>query len=417
MSATWIYICSAVAASAFFSGMEIAFLTANKLKIELSTKQGGLNAGIISYFVRKPAHFIATMLVGNSIALVIFSIFMETVLFGYFGRWISHDLLNLVLTTLISTLIILVAAEYIPKSLFRINPNGLLSVFAVPLMIIYWILSPIVFISLFISNQLLKRMAGVEVTETETSFGRVDLDNLVRETVGQKDLSGMDHEVTIFRNALDFSEVKVRECMVPRTEIVAVEANSPVSKLRQKFIDTRLSKILVFDGTVDQLVGYIHSHELFRHPETLRSVLLPLIIVPESMPARDALTLFIQQRKSMAVVVDEFGVTAGILTMEDVMEEIFGEIEDEHDKEELTDRKISEREFLFSGRIEVDHLNQKYSFDLEKEEEYETLSGFILHHHQSVPRQGEVIRIGTYTFTITNVTRGRIELVNVKRDE
>ncbi len=417
MDTSWVIIFCAVLASAFFSGIEMAFITSNKLKVELKFQQGSLPARIIAYFVKKPAIFIAVMLVGNSIALVVYSVLMEKMLFHYFEQYISSDIGNLVVTTLCSTFVILVLAEYLPKSLFRINPNGLLSFFAMPLLLIYWVLSPLVFIVIGLSNFFLKKLAGVEVKETETSFGRIDLDHLVRETTSRQGTKEqVDHEVQIFRNALDFSEVKVRECMVPRTEIVAVDADSSVEDLRKKFVETRLSKILIYESNVDQLIGYTHSHELFRRPESIRSILRPVHIFPESMPAKDALTLFIQQRKSLAVVVDEFGVTAGILTMEDVMEEIFGEIEDEHDKEELIDKQLSETEFLFSGRIEIDTLNERYKFGFQKDESYETLSGYIFHHYQSIPKAGEVIRIGDYLFTIVNVGQGRIDLVNVKSE-
>ncbi len=374
-----------------------------------------MNAKLLSWFVRKPGNFIAAMLVGNCISLVIYSIYIEKKFHHFFSAYLHSELLILLLATLGSTIIILITAEYLPKNFFRINPNAVLNFFAIPLVIIYWILSPVVYFVLWLSDLFLRTFTGVQVRETETSFGRIDLDHLVRESTGRHDpKQHLEHEVAIFRKALDFSEVKARECMVPRTEIVALQADVGIEELRKKFVETRLSKILIYETNIDSVIGYVHSHELFRPHDSIRSVLLPVLIVPESMSAMDALTLFIQQRKSIAIVVDEFGVTAGCLTMEDVMEEIFGEIEDEHDKEELVEKRIAHGEFIFSGRFEIDTLNERYKFGLLKDEAYETLSGYILNHFRSIPKPGDVINTGKFQFTILAVAQGRIELINLR---
>lgn len=394
--------------------MEMAFISSNKLKIELGNKQGSLNSRIISYFTKRPSNFIAAMLVGNCIGLVVYTIFIEEKVHTFVGHYVHQEWGNLLITTLISTCIILISAEFIPKSLFRINPNFSLDLFAIPVFLAYWLLSPLVLITMTISKLVLRMFFKAELKEDQPTFGRVDLDNLVRESTSRAaEKHELDHEVQIFRNALDFSDIRVRECMVPRTEIIALDVNTPIEFLRKRFVETRLSKMLVYEGNIDNLIGYAHSFELFRNPESLRNILLPVLIIPESMPAKEALTLFIQQHKSMAVVVDEFGVTAGILTMEDVMEEIFGEIEDEHDKEELVCRKINETEFVFSGRMEIDLINSKFGLNIPTGEGYETISGFILDHFQSIPSKGEVIRVGAYVFTILSQTDNRIDLVRL----
>jgi len=404
-------------ASAFFSGLEIAFITSNKLRVELESKQGNWFAGVISYFNKYPSRFLGTMLLGNNISLVIFGIYMEEVLHPYLSTYIHSSVLLLLVQTFISTMLILVTAEFLPKNVFRINPNFILNFFAVPLWLVYWIMYPVVYITIGISEFILKHLFGVNVDNERLAFGRVDLDNYVREGTKTDKKQEVDHEIKIFRNALDFANVKARECMVPRTEIVAMNANDPIDKLKEKFIQTRLSKILIYNESIDNIIGYVHSHELFKRPESIRSILLPVGIVPESMPANDVLTLFIQQRKSIAVVVDEFGGTSGMLTIEDVMEEIFGEIEDEHDKEELVEKRISENEYLFSGRLEIDYLNEKYKLNLPSFEDFETLSGLIIHHHQSIPKQNEEIKIDHFIFKITSVTTSRVEQVLVKKTD
>ena len=418
MDNPWIIVIFSLIGSAFFSGMEIAFLTSNKLRIELESKQGSISARIFSYFIKRQADFIAAMLVGNCISLVVFGLFMSGILTPAIRQFIHSEALVLIIQTTISTLFILITAEYLPKNLFRKNPNGVLNFFAFPVFILYFILYPVVFITISIADLLLRFLFRVKKEEGVVAYGRIDLDNLVREsTVRISEKQELEHEVQIFKNALDFSEVKARQCMIPRTEIVAIDVNAPIEELRKKFVETRLSKILVFENSIDNIIGYTHSYELFKRPESIRSVLLPVLIVPESMAASEVLTLFIQQRKSISLVVDEFGGTSGMLTIEDVVEEIFGEIEDEHDKEELVDKKISNSEFIFSARIEIDHINKKYDLNLPIAEGYETLGGLVLHNYGSIPKPDEVIRIGQFVFRILSVSNTRIDQVNLKVEE
>ncbi len=401
--------------SAFFSGLEIAFITSNKLRIELESKQGNLSAKILSYFTKYPSRYLGTMMVGNNITLVIFSIYMDEEFKPMLNPFISSEILILLIATLFSTIIILVVAEFLPKNIFRINSNRALNLFAFPLTIVYGLLYPFVMVIIGISEFILKRIFGVKIEKENTAFTMIDLDNYLREgtsTVEKK--VDMDHEIQIFQNALDFSSVKARECMIPRTEIIAQDIESTIEELKQKFIQTRLSKILIFSKSIDNIIGYVYSKELFKSPESIRSILLPVSIVPESMAASELLTVFIQQHKSIAVVVDEFGGTSGMLTMEDVMEEIFGEIEDEHDKEEMIEKQINEHEFIFSARLETDYINHTYHLKLPILDNFETLGGLIMHYHESIPRVNEEIRIDNFLFTITAVTRNRIDQVNLK---
>ena len=413
MQASFIILLTLIA-SAFFSGLEIAFITSNKLRIELESKQGNVFAGILSYFNKYPSRFLGTMLLGNNVALVVFGIYMEEELRPFIGQYIHSRIGLLLIQTFLSTMLILVTAEFLPKNVFRINPNLILNFFAIPLWIIFWIMYPIVFLTIGLSELILTRIFRVNVEKEKLAFGRIDLDNFVREGSKTDKKNEVEHEIKIFRNALDFANVKVRECMVPRTEIVALEVNESIQKLKERFTQTRLSKILIYDKSIDNIIGYVHSHELFKMPDEIRTVLLPVSIVPESMPASEVLTLFIQQRKSIAVVVDEFGGTSGMLTMEDVMEEIFGEIEDEHDKEEMIEKKISESEYIFSGRLEIDYLNEKYKFNLPSFEDFETLSGLITHYNESIMKTGEEIRIEKFVFKIISAGNNRIEQVLMK---
>jgi putative hemolysin len=401
--------------SAFFSGLEIAFITSNKLRIELESKQGNFSARILAYFNKYPSRYLGTMLLGNNIALVIFGIYMDEELKGFFGQFMSSKILILLISTFLSTMLILVTAEFLPKTIFRINPNKTLSLFAFPLTLVYGILYPFVMITIGLSEFILKKIFRMKIERENAAFTMIDLDNYVREgTSAVEKKAEMDHEIQIFQNALDFSSVKARECMVPRTEIVAIDVEASIEDVRQKFIQTRLSKILVFSKNIDNIIGYVYSKELFKKPENIRNILLPVSVVPEVMAASEVLTVFIQQHKSIVVVVDEFGGTSGILTIEDVMEEIFGEIEDEHDKEEMIEKQISETEFVFSSRLETDYINDKYRLNLPILDNFETLGGLIMHYHESIPRANEEIRIKNYLFTITGVTRTRIEQVNLK---
>jgi CBS domain containing-hemolysin-like protein len=404
-----------ILASAFFSGLEIAFITSNKLRIELESKQGNFSAKILAHFTKYPSRYLGTMLLGNNIALVIFGIYMDEELKPIIGHYLSSEIAILLISTFLSTMLILVTAEYLPKNIFRINPNKTLSLFAFPLTIIYGLLYPFVLITIGFSEFILKKIFRVKIEKENAAFTMIDLDNYIREgTSAIEKKAEIDHEIQIFQNAMDFSSVKARECMVPRNEILALNVKESIETLKQKFIQTRLSKILIYSESIDNIIGYVYSKELFKNPQSIRSILLPVSIVPESMPASEVLTVFIQQHKSIAVVVDEYGGTSGMLTMEDVIEEIFGEIEDEHDKEELIDRKLSDTEFEFSARLETDYLNDKYHLNLPILDNFETLSGLIMYYHESIPRLNEEIRIDNFLFTITSVTRTRIEQVNLK---
>jgi len=403
--------------SAFFSGMEIAYISSNKLKIELYRKEGSFNSKIISFLSSYPGQYIVTMLIGNNIALVIYGIFMAILLEPLIYTLTEYDVNILILQTIISTLIILLTAEFLPKTLFRINPNSFLKVFAIPALLFFIIFYPVSKITIYISNFILGTFFKVKTGEKQENivFGKVDIDNLMSEKrAEQKIKKNEDLDFRIFQNALDFSEVKLRECIVPRTEIIAVKNDSGIEDLQQKFIETGLSKIFVFKESIDQIIGYIHMKDLFNNPDNIESNIIDVSIVPETMPANKLLEMFAKEKKNIAVVVDEFGGTSGIVTIEDILEEIFGEIEDEHDTSELTEQKINEHEYIFSGRLEVDYLNEKYNFNLPKHDEYETLAGLILHFYESIPKPKEHIVTGLFEFRVLEVSETRIELVNLK---
>jgi len=411
----WGIILSTLVFSAFFSGMEIAFVSANKLKIELDGKQGDFFAKIISNFLKRPSRFIGAMLVGNNIALVVYGIFMAKILEPKIASFTQSELVILLTQTIISTLIILVTAEFLPKTLFRINPNSMLRFFALPLFIIYWIMFLPMLLVIGISELLIKIFSPQLSSAEDLNFGRIDLEHYLKEGAGHAlSQEEVDHEIQIFQNALDFSKVKARECMIPRTEIVALEMEENLEKLKDKFIETGLSKILIYRDNIDNIIGYTHSFELFKKPESIKSILLPLPIIPMSMQANEILEIFIQQKRSIAVVVDEFGGTAGIVTIEDIIEEIFGEIEDEHDKEVLLETKINDSEFLFAARLEVDYLNYEYNLGLPESDNYETIAGLIIDTFESIPTMNEQIQKDQFVFTVKKVFQNKIDLVHLK---
>ncbi len=415
---SWLIILSTLVFSAFFSGMEIAFVSANKLKIELDGKQGNFLAKIVSNFMKKPSRFIGAMLVGNNIALVIYGIFMAKILEPEIIAYVNNEWLVLLLQTIISTGIILITAEFLPKTLFRINPNNMLRFFAFPLLLLYYLLIIPMFVVIGISEMLIKLFSPQLSGNQEINFGRIDLEHFIKEgTENVDDKEEVDHEIQIFQNALDFSNVKARECMIPRTEIVAMEVEEDIEKLRDQFVEKGLSKILIFRDNIDNIIGYTHSFELFKQPESIKSILLPVSIIAMSMPANEILEIFIEQRRSIAVVVDEFGGTAGIITIEDIIEEIFGEIEDEHDKEELVETKINDKEFLFAARLEVDYLNQEFNLNLPESDNYETLAGLIIDTFESIPKMNEKIELDGFTFTVQKVYENKIDLVHLKIKE
>lgn len=398
--------------SAFFSGMEMAFVSSNKLRFELDKKQKGFTTSILNIFYEHPQQYISTMLVGNNICLVIYSMLMAQIL----TPWLSflHDQFLITLAqTIIATIIVLFTGEFIPKSIFRNNPNMWLKIFAWLLMIFYIVLYPISKFSTWISMPLLRLMGIKPDKSTEKkAFSRIDLNYLLQESYdGTSNEEEIENEVKILQNALDFSNVKLRDCYVPRPEIIALDYETDVETLKQTFIETGFSKILIYKGDIDNVVGYIHSSEMFTHQKDWKNHINKIPIVPENMAAQKLMKLFMQQKKTIAVVVDEFGGTAGVITLEDIFEEIFGEIEDEHDTHDYISEKTAENEYLFSGRLEIKTINTTYALDIPESDDYETIAGFILYHHQHFPKLNEIIRIGHFTLQCTKITNNRIDLV------
>lgn len=403
-----------LAFSAFFSGMEIAFISANRLKIALDNKQGGVKAKILAYFAKNPASFIGTMLLGNNTAIVVYSMFMAMAIDDPLTELIGMTWLVLLIQTIITTILVLIFAEFLPKAIFRINPNRALSMLAFPLVIIYGILWLPTFLIIGLAELILKIFIRDKGDNSQIVFEKVDLDNYLEEyTTDTENSNVLDHEVKIFHNALNFADVIARDCMVPRNEIIAFEIEEDLVGLREKFIETGLSKILIYRETVDNIIGYIHSYELFKSPETIKSMLLPVSIIPETINANKILEELINKNRSIALVVDEYGGTAGMVTMEDVIEEIFGEIQDEHDLSDVSNKRINSTEFELNGRAEIDFLNEEFRLNLPLSEEYETLGGFIISEIQNIPQQGEVIRIGNFVITIKEVSNTKIEMVRV----
>lgn len=413
MTTTYLFLLLALFFSAFFSGMEIAFVSANKLKIELDKKQGLFSAKILSDFIQQPAKFISAMLLGNNVALVMYGMLIANILEPVILNYMASEVLVLLIQTIISTLIVLFFAEFLPKALLRINPNLALKIAAIPLKLIYILLYPFNLFTIGISNGILK-LFKVDTTDSNLAFSKTDLEHFVMDIQERQEVGDqVDHEIQIFKNALDFSEVKARECMVHRTDMVAMNVDDSIEELKEKFVETGLSKILIYRDSIDNIIGYTHSLELFKKPEFIKSILLPVAIIPESMPASEVLNQLISQRRSIAVVVDEFGGTSGLITMEDIVEEIFGEIEDEHDVEELHEEQLNEKTFKFSAKTEIDYINEKYKLNLPESEEYETLGGLIISIHESIPEQKEVIFTDDYKFVVNDVSNNKIELVTV----
>lgn len=404
-----IFIVITLLLSAFFSGMEIAFISANKLKLELDKKSNSSTSRIISIFTKQESQFIVSMLIGNNIALVVYGIFMSQILENNFSDVIQSTFLLIVIQTIISTLIILVIAEFIPKAIFRINSNSVLRLFSIPLFISFLILYPFNILMISLSKCLL-RVLNVEIDENNRLFDRVDLDDYLS-MLNNNHNENM--EVEMLQNALELPTIKARECMIPRTEIVAIDIKSSVLELKEKFIESKLSKILVYKEDIDNIIGYVHSLDLFRRPKKIKSILMPIPIVTETMVATDLLQLFISKNRAVAVVVDEYGGTSGMVTVEDVTEEIVGEIQDEHDKDILVDKKIDKKTFLFSARMEVDSINKKYELSLPISDEYETLAGLLLHYNEDIPVIGKEVDVGEYKFIVKQVNDRRIKLIQI----
>lgn len=405
--------------SAFFSGVEIAFISVNKLRLELDKKQNRVFSSLISVFTQHPGQFIATMLIGNNLALVIYGIAFADLLKPFLNVYLHSDTLILLTQTIISTMIILATAEYLPKMLFRINPNKVLKIFTIPIAFFYFLFYPVTKISIWISKIVLKTFLDVQIKKVDEKivFSRIDLDHFVGEQENNPDAKTVqeeDNEIKLFRNALDFSSVKLREVMVPRTEMVMLDIDSTIEELHQKFIETGYSRILFYSGNVDNIVGYVHHSVIFTKPDSIKAHLRKVLIVPETMSASKLLRQFIQQRLSIAIVVDEFGGTSGMVTSEDILEEIFGEIEDEHDTVDLIMKKTTEDEFVLSGRLELDELNESFGLEFPENDNYETLAGFILSHYESIPKINTVITVDRYQFKILKATSTKIELVHLK---
>ncbi|MGB1410639.1 MAG: hemolysin family protein [Flavobacteriaceae bacterium] len=401
--------------SAFFSGMEIAYVSANKIHLEIEKKRSSLIAAVLKRITRRPSKFIATMLVGNNIALVIYGLFMGDVLM----QWIPLDgFYELLVHTLISTLVILWTAEFLPKVFFQIYANQLVVILSIPAYIFYLLFSVISEWVIWISDFVLRVLFRTPGDDLQLSFSKVELGHYINEQMESLEVEDeVDSEIQIFQNALEFSDVKAREVMIPRTEVIGVDVSTSPKELGQKFTETGLSKILVYQENLDNILGYVHSFELFKKPEVIHQVLMPVVFIPETMLAKDILQALTRKRKSIAVVVDEYGGTAGIITVEDIIEELFGEIEDEHDSMALVEQEIESGHWRFSARLEVDYLNETYKLDLPEGEQYETLGGLVVHVAEEIPEQGEVIGIEDFNLTIVEVSNTKIELVELQRKD
>lgn len=408
----------AIILSAFFSGMEIAFVSSNKLRIELDRKQGVFGSGILKIFTDNPGQYIATMLIGNNIALVIYGLFFSKLITPLLLPLIRSEILVLITNTVFSTAIILLLAEFLPKTIFVISPNFFLKLLSVPTLVFYYLFYPVSKFTLALSNLFIRILFGIKENEKGQEnlvFSKFDLSHLVSQiSQSPQQPEPFQNNIRIFQNALDFSNVKLRECMVPRTEIEAIDLKSSVADLKNKFIETGYSRILVYQDTIDNITGYFELKDIYKNPPDIATYVRKLAIVPETMPANRLLKIFVEEKRSVALVVDEFGGTSGMVTIEDVLEEIVGDIEDEHDVKELTEKSTGNNEYVFSARLEIDYLNDKYNLNLPEEDEYETLAGMILFYHGSIPRTNEIIRIKNFTFKILRASETRLELVSLK---
>ena len=424
MSSETLIIVLSLLFSAFFSGMEIAFVSSNKIHIEIEKKQSGFLSHLLKKITAKPSKFIATMLIGNNIALVVYGLYMGDVLVDWFAQYLTTDStffyylfneLSLLTQTIISTLVILVTAEFLPKVFFQIYANSLLKLLALPAYVFYLLFSFFSSFVIWISDFVLKTFFKTKGDEVQLAFTKVELGNYISEQMESVEADDeVDNEIIIFQNALEFSEVKAREAMVPRTELTAIEIHDSIKNLSTLFTQTGHSKIVVFKNSIDDILGYVHAFDLFKNPKSIKSMLMPVEFVPETMLAKDILNVLTKKRKSLAVVLDEYGGTSGILTVEDIVEELFGEIEDEHDSVALIEEQLDECSFLFSARLEVDYLNETYKLQLPEHENYETLGGLIVHFTQEIPEQDQQIKIENFQFTIQEVSNTKIELIALK---
>ena len=405
--------------SAFFSGMEIAYVSSNRLNLEIEKKQKGLIPKILSIITKDPSRFISTMLIGNSFALVIYGLFMGQFIIEYLSFLFSpsmNELTVLLLQTIISTLLILIAAEFIPKVLFQIYSNFSMKIFSIPAYIFYIILYPITGLVIIISNFILKTFFKVNTDESEFSFSKVELENYIENEIDKSD-NNLDSEIEIFQNALELSEIKARDVMVPRAEIIALENTSNIINAKKLFVETGFSKIPIYRNSIDNIVGYIHSFDFLKKPQNINEFILPVVFVPEPMLVNDVLEKLTRESKSIAVVIDEYGGTSGIITVEDIVEELFGEIEDEHDNYDLHEKKISEGIYEFSSRLEIEYLNKSYSLDLPESESYDTLGGLIVFNKEEIPKVGDEVLINGYSIQIIHASSSKIEKVVLKKNQ
>jgi CBS domain containing-hemolysin-like protein len=408
-------IISMLVLSAFFSGMEIAYVSSNKIHIELEKRQENLIGRVLSNLTAQPSKYIITMLIGNSIALVVYGFVMGDLLTSALTNLFPSLGAGLLTQTVISTIIILLTAEFLPKVFFQIYANDLLKFFAIPAYLFYLIFWPISWFCIKISDFFLKTFFKTDGDQIQLSFSKLELGNYITEQMeSAQEHEDLDTEIQIFQNALDFGEVKAREVMVPRIELIAMREDADVRDLNKKFISTGLSKILIHNDTIDDITGYVHSFDLFTNPENIKAIKRNVINVPETMLAKDVLNVLMKRRKSVAIVLDEYGGTSGLITIEDIVEELFGEIEDEHDSDELIDTQINENEYKLSARLEVDTLNEKYKLNLPESENYETLGGLIVFETEDIPEEGDTVDIENYTFTILETSYNKIDLVHLK---
>lgn len=411
-----LYILGCIVLIGFFAGTEIAFISANKLNIELRKKQGTVSGKILARFMENPSEFIGTSLVGVNVLLVIYGLLMTQLtepLLSQLPAPFNSEYFQLLLDTLIATVIILFFAEFLPKAIFRAKADQVLTIFSIPMMLMYWILFPIAKVFVAISEFILKHLFNVRIKEDQQVFNRVDLEVFVKQSLHGHETDNNEVNTELFENALYLVNVKIRKCMVPRNEVEAIEVNTPIADVRKKFIDTKLSKIIIYENAIDNIVGYVHHLDLNRKPAKIKDILHSISAVPETMSAVDLMNRFTKERKSIAWVIDEFGGTAGIVTMEDVLEEIFGDINDEYDEQEHVEKQIAENEYIFSGRLELDYLNEKYGFDFPTDES-ETLSGYIIANHETIPKLKDRIIIDRNEFDILLANDTRIQTVKMK---
>lgn len=414
MNIDYLLVFTALLLSAFFSGMELAYLASNRLKIEVQIKQKTFQGKILSFLYKKDSTMIAMLLLGNNIALVVYGISAANILNPVISEWgITSNASILILQTLLSTLLVLVTAEFLPKAIVQINPNSFLNIGSLVLLVIFWILFLPTQVILLLSNLILK-LFGIQNQNSDKVFSKVDLEHYVDDLSSRiKAEQEFSNEMLILRNALDFSNVKARDCMVPRTEIIAVQVDEELEVVQKQFINKGLSKIIVYRDSIDNIIGYVHSYDLFTRPQSIKQVLKPISFVPSVISGKELLEKFTKQAGSLAVVTDEYGGTAGIITLEDVIEEIFGEIEDEHDNEDWMEERINDKEFLFSGRVDIDYLIETYNLNLIESNDYETLAGLIIFHLEKIPEQNTMLRLGNYKFIIEEVSDRKIEKVRL----